>query len=591
LGILGRPLRNLTRRTRLIGIISVVVVFVISYSLFFYFQNITERSITNSLFQQQEQRQLDSTKAISQHIGSDLDSIMSRLQGFANSAYSQQGDLSSNKTVALLKQIFSSVTTPNTIDRIIVLNKDNLSVASLAANGQQSYTGISFSHRGWVKEAEARLQPRFSNGFLGRDGKYRIALSYPIINLNSRRYIGLIAAETPTVLFFQHYGNIQNISSQYLAAMDRQSVQLTHPLRSFVGTPFFGSYTQQTTGHNEILNNLIKQVMSGQPGTAVYDFINGQRITTGYPVFIQGEPRYFVFIITPTATIYSAINSIISTERIQMFSLLSGITVAMIIMVLFFIKWSSSLESEVKRRTKELDEANEQLKVYGKMQREFINVAAHELKTPIQPILGITEVLRSKIKDKEQQGLLDVIIRNAKRLKKLSSEILDVTRIESRSLEIKKEQFNLNDIIVNAMDDIILSKEFGDKNIQFTYDPQNILLQADKSRIAEVISNLLSNAIKFTQEGIVSISVEKIKNNNNNSSDSVIVRIKDPGKGIDQHIFPRLFTKFASMSYQGTGLGLFISKGIVDAHGGKIWAENNPDGKGATFTFILPTGE
>jgi signal transduction histidine kinase len=272
-----------------------------------------------------------------------------------------------------------------------------------------------------------------------------------------------------------------------------------------------------------------------------------------------------------------------------MFSLLSGITVAMIIVVVFLIKWSTSLENEVKRRTKELDKANEQLKVHDKLQQEFINVAAHELKTPIQPILGITELLRSKIKDSYQQGLLDVIIRNAKRLKKLSSEILDVTRIESRSLELKKEQFNLNDVIVNAMDDIILSKEFGDKNIQFSYDPQDILLQADKSRIGEVISNLLSNAIKFTREGIVSISVEKVKDNN--SSDSVIVRVKDPGKGIDPHIFPRLFTKFASMSYQGTGLGLFISKGIVEAHGGKIWAENNPDGKGATFTFSLPIGE
>jgi signal transduction histidine kinase len=588
LAFLGRPLRNLTRRTRLIGIISVVVASAISYGLFFYFQNITERSITNSLFQQQEQRQLDSTKAISEHISSDLDSIMSRLQGLANSVYLQQGDLSSNKTMGLLKQLFSSVTTANTVDRIIVLNRDNLSVASLAANRQQSFTGISFSQRGWVKEAEATLQPIFSNGFLGRDGKYRIAFSYPIINLNSRKYMGLVAAETSTVLFFQHYGNIHNITSQYLAVLDRRSVQLTHPIRSFIGTPFFGSYTQQITGHNEILNNLIKQVMSGQPGTAVYDFINGQRVTTGYPIFIQGKPTYFVFIITPTATVYSAINSIVSTERLEMFSLLFGITVAMIIVVLFLIKWNSSLESEVKRRTKELDKANERLKIHDKMQQEFINVAAHELKTPIQPILTITELLRSKINDSQQDGLLDVIIRNAKRLTKLSSEILDVTRIEGQSLELKKEQFNLNDVIVNAMDDIILSKEFGGKNIQFSYDPQDIFLQADKSRIVEVMSNLLSNAIKFTREGTVSISAEKVKDNND-GSDSVIVRVKDLGQGIDSHIFPRLFTKFVSMSYQGIGLGLFISKGIVEAHGGKIWAENNPEGKGATFTFSLPT--
>src|SRR5207245_7044213 len=188
----------------------------------------------------------------------------------------------------------------------------------------------------------------------------------------------------------QHYRNIHNNTSQYLAVLDSHSVQLIqliHPVKAFVGTPFFGGYTQQITGHNTVLNNLIRQVMSGQPGIAVYDFVNGQRLNTGYPIFIQGKPTYFVFVITPTSNIYSQINSIIFTERIEMLSLLSGITAAIVVLVLFLVKWSSTLQSEVKRRTKELNElnaqlgtANEQLKVHDKMQQEFINVAAHELR-------------------------------------------------------------------------------------------------------------------------------------------------------------------------------------------------------------------
>jgi signal transduction histidine kinase len=224
------------------------------------------------------------------------------------------------------------------------------------------------------------------------------------------------------------------------------------------------------------------------------------------------------------------------------------------------------------------------------MQREFINVAAHELRTPIQPILGLTEILRSQITDSKQQELLGVTIRNAKRLNKLSSEILDVTKLESHTFELKKEVCNLKDIILNAMDDIILSNEFGSKKLKLSYEPHDILLKVDKSRIAEVLSNLLSNAIKFTPEGTITISVKQQQWNDNidKNNKMVIINVRDTGQGIDQDMRPRLFTKFASKSFQGTGLGLFISKGIIEAHHGRIWGKNNDTGIGSTFSFSLP---
>jgi len=239
-------------------------------------------------------------------------------------------------------------------------------------------------------------------------------------------------------------------------------------------------------------------------------------------------------------------------------------------------------------------ELYEQLKIHDRMQQEFINVAAHELRTPIQPIISLTEVLQSQIKDVKQQEMLEVTIRNAKRLQTLTNDILDVTKIEGRSLELNKEDFNLKDVVLNAMNDITLGRDFlNNENIRLSYDPQrDILIQADKGRISQVISNLLSNAIKFTTEGTILVSVEKDKSNNNsNNNKAIIVSVKDSGQGIDSSILPRLFTKFASKSYKGTGLGLFISKGIIEAHGGKIWGENNPDGRGATFSFSLPLEE
>jgi signal transduction histidine kinase len=245
-----------------------------------------------------------------------------------------------------------------------------------------------------------------------------------------------------------------------------------------------------------------------------------------------------------------------------------------------------------------LSDMYERLRIQSKMQKEFIGVAAHELRTPIQPILGLTGILRSNTsRDRtsaaaKQDEMLDIIMRNARRLQRLADDILDVTKIESESLNLKKEFFNLNDVITNSIDDIITnianSQQQGDL-IKLLYQPYDIFIHADKSRITQVISNILDNAIKFSKAnvnkesevGTININAEKV-------DDQAIITITDTGTGLDPEIMPRLFDKFASKSFQGTGLGLYICKSIVEAHSGKIWAENNSDGKGATFSFSLP---
>jgi signal transduction histidine kinase len=223
--------------------------------------------------------------------------------------------------------------------------------------------------------------------------------------------------------------------------------------------------------------------------------------------------------------------------------------------------WNKSIENLWKET-----ELYEQLEYQDKMQKEFINIAAHELKTPIQPILGITQVLRSQIKDVKRQELLEIIIRNATRLQRLSNDILDITKIEGKSLELNKEEFNLNDVVINAINDMTLGRDFIKKEkLRLLYNPdRDILIKADKGRISQVISNLLNNAIEFTVEGTIHVSIEQDRISNNNNK-TIIVSVKDSGQGIDQSILPRLFTKFGSKSYKGTGLGLFISKGIIEA--------------------------
>jgi len=223
----------------------------------------------------------------------------------------------------------------------------------------------------------------------------------------------------------------------------------------------------------------------------------------------------------------------------------------------------------------QLAEANEQLKVHDRMQREFINIAAHELRTPIQPILGMAEMLEAELGDKSDN--IKLIARNARRLEQLTRNILDVTRIESQTFKLDIEEFNLNDVILNTIEDY---SDQLNASVKLLYQPVDVFVMADKERVMQVVSNLLGNAFKFTTEGSITITTQR-------SGKEVIVAVSDTGSGIDQEILPRLFMKFTTKSSRGTGLGLFISKSIVEAHGGRIWAENN-DGKGATVSFSLP---
>ena len=305
---------------------------------------------------------------------------------------------------------------------------------------------------------------------------------------------------------------------------------------------------------------------------------------------------------------------------------------------------NQNLNQIVYVRTKKLEEANkqlalanEQLKLNEKAQKEFINVAAHELRTPIVPILGLSELLYSQmnknmpddddndkgrkqllqpeqqdkqhqqdfLQKKKQLEKLEVIIRNASRLQRLTEDILDVTKIESQALKLRLENANLKDLISDIIGDYTRSDEIGKlkSNVKIRFNPHDkdssIFVNVDRGRIAQVISNLISNALKFTEEGSITLAIDKKISKDNNNNNQVIVSVKDTGAGIDPEILPRLFTKFATKSDVGTGLGLYISKSIIEAHSGKIWAENNKNNdnnnnldeqtrRGSTFYFTLP---
>jgi signal transduction histidine kinase len=250
----------------------------------------------------------------------------------------------------------------------------------------------------------------------------------------------------------------------------------------------------------------------------------------------------------------------------------------------------------------ELEKTNEELKYRDQLKDEFINVAAHELKTPIQPILGLCEILRDRETNIEKdEEILDIIIRNSKRLKKLAEDILNVAKIESGSFFLKKEKFDLKKMITEILRDFEQKIVENNKNIKLSYEfyhdnnNDEIIVAADRNRLSQVIYNLLNNAFNFTNEGSITVIVDERKKDDINANDEILVSIKDTGTGIHQEILPNLFTKFATKSMTGgTGLGLFISKKIIEMHGGRISAINNNmddernEVRGSTFTFSLP---
>jgi signal transduction histidine kinase len=598
----------------------------LSYGLYFFLQDLTEDSIRTNLFEQQRLRQLDTNNAISQHVASNIDSILSKLQVVANSNYVQQGNLSDIKTEQILQDMYNETSQlVGRADSLFIVDENGTIslIASDKAN-QRSLIGTDVSFRNYANQTKSTLKPVFSTGLLSPDGTYRIVITYPIINREIGQYEGFVGAGISTVDFFERFGNVYDINSQYLAALDRNATHLVHSNPQLIGKDFFGEYAQNFTRHNKDLNDLMQKVLAGKSGDVVYTIGLGERLTTGFPISISGggvdvddegnstagTPPYVIFIVTPTSQIYSQFENILFTQRMETFSLLAISTAAAVILIIFLIRWNNNLDIEVKNRTRELESAYEQLKGHEKMQQDFINIAAHELRTPTQSIVGYAELLEhdynmvnDDLRDRSTQDSLEALRRNAIRLKNLANDILDVSRIEAGKLELNREKLNLNEKIRSVVKDISnTNPQAAAKGItiQFLNDKNNGIdneyyVNADKSRTYQVLSNLINNAIKFTDKnGVISITLNKAKSlssdkdNTLEENEFALIRIKDNGRGIDPDVQSRLFSKFVTKSDIGTGLGLFIAKSIIEAHGGKIWAENNSDGKGATFSFTLP---
>jgi signal transduction histidine kinase len=533
---------------------------------------------------------------IAKNLNNNIEAVSSNLALLSSIPAIQNQDLESSKV------LFSNAqeTTSNITSSYFWLDKYGKLLWANAFENQtiyEQYAGGDRSFRPYFSEPQDTLRPYFSSLIESVDEVPRLYIAHPIIldtgqddnnnnNNNSSVFNGVVASAIDLDQFGQVLqGQLSTKYGSTLGMVDRNGMILYSSNATYIGKDIFGDEFQPVIPLEirDSFNSFLRDSLQGRTGSGDIS-IQGNTSTIAYqPVSFSGDNFAVVYIVVPH-NIQGPVGSLIDQQRDFNLIIIGSIGAVAVGIAFLILNWNRRLSGIVKSKTAELEQANlslqqavEQLKDHDRMQREFINVAAHELRTPTQAIIGYSDLFYLRPESREEA--IKAIARNAERLELLTRDILDVTRIEGHRLDLNKEKFDISEVVASAIDDT--RRRVDDSTIKFQYTLAKIQVEADRMRISQVVSNLLGNAVKFTKQGTIYISTD-------NKDGQVVVSVKDTGPGIDSEIMPRLFTKFTSKSQTGTGLGLFISKSIIEAHGGRIWAENNKDRKGATVTFRLP---
>jgi signal transduction histidine kinase len=582
---LQRFIRLLGGSPSRLSIVGITLVVVVAFGSYLTVQTLTEKNVRQALLDQQMQRQIDSIEGVSARIAADIDSVTVRMQLLATEPVLQSGELASDRATELLVQQYQELNKITSVEGFNILDGNNI-LANTGVEEQRHFIGSDLSQRDYVIETRKNLQPYVSASFTSLNDMLAFAIAVPIISRDTGQYVGTLVARFAVPEFFKPYEEDILISS--IVALDRNEVYIATTIPEFLGLEYWGEQVQTASRANTQLNEAYMTLASGKPASTLFisAVTNDERFVSGSPVFYRGEQIMSIIITTPTAAIYAQVDEILLAQKIQTIVTLAIVVAAISVLILYLSKWNRTLDKKVKQRTIELETANERLKEHDKLQKEFINIAAHELRTPIQPMLGLSDLMTASLDGSDKIEVsreeVELLARNANRLERLSSQILEIARIEGGStLHLNLEPVDVSTKVLDVIENAHRTVK-SDIDIRFIEPEEPITVRADKIRLFEVLSNLLGNAIKFTQHGSITISAQS------QDRKEAIIKVADTGTGIDPEIMPRLFTKFATKSERGTGLGLYISKNIIEAHGGRIWAENNKDGNGATFTFTLP---
>jgi signal transduction histidine kinase len=348
-------------------------------------------------------------------------------------------------------------------------------------------------------------------------------------------------------------------------------------------------------------DDLINRSLNGESGSTDMSIFGATNTISYDPVTVDGQIFGAIYISTPHS-FASTVIALVNEQRNTSIVVIIAIGIAAAALSVTVLLWNKRLDQMIRKKTQELANrsvelevvnnelkaANDKLAALDEIRTEFINTAAHELRNPVQPIISYAKLALDGSVDKVTA--LNVIDEQARRLKQLASDVLSANRMESGNFTLETEIFPLADFLHKTVQTARTWIPFERRSllsIRAEID-ENVMLTGDVNRLTLVLTNLITNALKFTHQGEIVLSARKI------DVRTVQIRISDTGKGIPEHMLPKLFGKFITSSSgrenpQGIGLGLYISRKIVEAHGGQIWAENNgSERSGATVILNLP---
>lgn len=592
------------RSRRNLGIIAIILAIAISLSLISYqYSQYSAAQIEEISIRDTRSNAEIQAYDLGNALANKLDDITSLLRIISASPAIQEGDL--NRAAAIFNE--AQLATSDLVDFYMWLDKDGriIWISNINQTTYEQYRGFDLSYRLYFSEPKATHDVYYSSIVDSNDRINRLYVSYPITGKNESAQLdpvavvgsslgeefgGIVVAGIRTDVLGKYLENqiSQNLEGE-VGLIDRTGLILYLKDIEYVSKNVFGVKFQsflQSLGSETIrvMSSGFRLGLQGQFGSEEIS-INGKSAFVYTPILLEGNQFGVLYIIAPYTQV-AEVTALVENQKNLSILLIIAIGASAVAAAVVILKWNKNLEKTIAQRTALLTEANEQLTVHDKLQREFINIAAHELRTPLQPILSLSQILESQLGGRSEE--IKVIARNARRLERLTQDILDVSRIESGALTLNIQTIDLDEAISSVIIDyrnnlpgVIRTENSKTEKVKISYEPKKIMVKGDRERIERVMSNLINNALRFTKEGEIIIKTQVIDG-------FVQIIVKDTGTGIDPEIMPRLFQKFVTKSEKGTGLGLFISNSIIQAHGGTMWAENNADGKGATFTFTLP---
>ena len=477
---------------------------------------------------------------------------------------------------------------------------------------EERFDGFSIASHAYFKQVKDTLSPVYGDTQEWVDFQPKIFIVYPILdtenstltdNIANQIFKGVILATiNPNVLGLLLDNQLSPLTNANISLVNSNGLMILKGTPEYFGInlldPTAKSLSEQFITDNNNESNLIEEIRSALLNSRTFSInvvASGQHLTVAYsPVLVDGKHLLTIILALPHIPEASVENLVLLQRN---FGLAAMVTIGIIAFGIFYgvTNWHKEMRKQVQKHKLELQETAEKLAIIDQGQKEFIDIAAHEFRTPIQSVLGYSEFIRSSLVN--FNDYFENLFKNAKRLEMLTNDLLDVSKIDSENFDLSKIDFDLNDAIKKIVDNH--EKEAFDKKVKIIFEPkkeENKTINADELKIQQVIDNLLSNALDFTKNGTIIIKVYDLSirsddKDNSTTQESIAIEVKDTGSVINEEIMSRLFEKFSRRSDSGAGLGLYIAKKIVDMHGGKIWAQNNRGARGATFTFTLPLNE